>query len=118
MSKELIIPVVVVLLSVAFLDPFMVLMPSMLVYTLLALLLAVFAAFALLVFKEVAEDEREDTHRAYSGRVAYFVGAGMLVLGIGYQVLFLHEVDPLLVVVLTGMTIAKYASLAYAKRYL
>ncbi len=117
MNKELLIPVIVVLLATAFLDPFMILMPSMLVYTLLALLLIMFAAYALLIFKEVAEDEREDAHRAFSGRIAYFVGAAVLVLGIGYQVLVVHEVDPLLVIVLASMTVAKYASLEYAKRH-
>ena len=118
MNKELIIPAVVVLLTIAFLDPFMVLMPEMLLYSLLALLFIVFVGFALLIFKETAEDEREDTHRAFAGRIAYIVGSGVLVLGIMYQVLILHEVDPILVIALALMTVAKYAGVAYAKKHL
>jgi len=118
MNKELLIPLAVVLLSVAFLDPFMVLMPSTLVYMLLVLLLLVFVVFSLLVINETAADEREEVHRAFAGRMAYISGTGVLVAGIVYQVLIIHAIEPLLVITLASMTVAKYASLHYAKKNL
>lgn len=118
MNKELLIPTVVVIAAVAFLDPFMVLMPGMLVYMALGLLFVAFISYALLIFNETAYDEREEVHRAFAGRIAYITGVGVLVLGIMYQVLVLHTIDGILVIALAAMTIAKYVSVVYAKRNL
>lgn len=117
MYKEALIPLIVLAASIAFLDPFMVLMPSMLVYTILGMLLAAFVAYALLIFREQAADEREEAHRAFAGRISYIVGTGILVFGIIYQVLVLHSVDPLLVLALAGMTVAKYVSLHFVRTH-
>lgn len=116
MKNEIIIPTVVIVLAIAFLDPFMVLMPSMMVYTLLAVLLILFSVFALFILKERALDEREELHRATADRFAYIAGSGVLVLGIVYQVLVVHHVDELLVLALVAMTVAKFACLYIAHR--
>lgn len=108
MNKEIIIPVLVSLLALAFVDPLMVLMPSSLPYILVTALFIATLSYSLLIWKENAQDEREDMHRAFSGRVAYIVGVCTLVLSIIYQVLVVHDVDILLVSVLISMTFAKY----------
>ena len=86
------------------------------VYVALALFFAGYIGFALLMWREKAEDERQEAHRAYAARVAYLAGTGVLVLGIIYEVLKLHTtVDPLLIVTLTVMVVAKYVALQYAE---
>lgn len=117
MLKELSIPAIVVVLAVAFLDPFMVLMPSTLVHFFLGGLLVTFVVYALHIVHESPRDEREEAHRAYAARVAYLVGSGALVFGIMYEVLVLHSVDPVIVIALVGMTVAKYATALYAAKH-
>ncbi len=116
MTKNFIVPLLVLVLSAAFLDPFMVLMPESLVYGLLALLFVVFVAYALLVWRETAQDEREVMHRAMAGRIAYIAGSATLVLGIIYQAHYEHHVDPFLIGALVVMTVAKYLGHMYAEQ--
>ena len=98
MFKNILVPIVVVILATAFLDPFMVLMPESMVYGLLVLLFIAFVAYASLVWREQASDERE------------------VVMGIIHQAHFLHHVDPFLVITLAVMTIAKYLGILYAEK--
>lgn len=115
MDKELLIPVGIIVLSLVFLDPSMRLMPATLVYTLLALLFTAALIYCLLIWREHPLDEREIMMRAYAARVSFIVGVAILVGSIIYQVLYVHEVDPLLVAVLVGMTLAKYTAHRYAQ---
>lgn len=117
MYKSFIVPLTVLILSAAFLDPFMVLMPESMVYGLLALLFVAFVAYSLLVWREGAEDEREEMHRAFAGRSAYIAGSASLVLGIIYQAHFLHHVDVWLIIALAVMTVAKYVGFLYAEKF-
>lgn len=110
MNKEIIVPMVVVALSVAFLDPFMVLMPESVVYLCVALLFIATLSYSLLIWHEKPADEREHMHRAYAGRIAYLIGVVALVVGILYHVIVLHKVDIFLVIALASMTIAKFAA--------
>lgn len=114
-NKQLFIPLGVIALSYAFLDPLMVLMPTMFVYFVLALFFLGYISFALLMWNETPTDEREMVHRAYAARFAYLAGVGVLVVGIMYQVLLLHVVDPLLILTLTVMVVAKYLALQHAQ---
>lgn len=118
MHTKIILPVVVLALSIAFLDPFMVLMPVSVVYICLGLLLIAVLSYSLLVWQETVQDEREHFIRAHVGRMSYIAGVLLLTVGIIYQVLILHDVDPFLVITLTGMTIVKYAGSAYAQNKL
>lgn len=106
-NKQLLIPLGVIALSYAFLDPLMVLMPTMAVYVAIALFFSGYIGFALLMWREKVTDEREVAHRAYAARIAYLAGTGVLVIGIIYQVLKLHEVEPLLILTLTVMIYSK-----------
>ena len=114
-NKQLLIPLGVIALSYAFLDPLMVLMPTLAVYVTLALFFLGYIGFALLMWREKVHDEREAAHRSYAARFAYLAGVGVLVVGIIYQVLKLHEVEPLLILTLTVMVVAKYLALQHAQ---
>jgi hypothetical protein len=115
MNKEIFIPVLVILASVALLDPFMVFMPATLVYFLIAALFLITLTYTLIIWREKPLDEREYFIRAYAGRMSFIAGVGVLVLGIIYQVLTAHTVDPVLVFALGIMTIAKYFGYIYAQ---
>lgn len=115
MNKELLIPLGIIALTLAFLDPFMLLMPASLVYVLILLLLVASLSYSLLIWREKALDEREEMHRAYAGRVSFIAGVGILILGIVYQTLIVHEVDPVLVAAVAIMTLAKYFGHRYAQ---
>ena len=116
MFKNILVPIVVLVLAAAFLDPFMVLMPESLVYGLLVFLFITFVAYTSLIWREQAHDEREEMHRAFAGRVAYIAGSATLVTGIIYQAHFVHHVDPFLIIALAIMTIAKYLGILYAEK--
>lgn len=116
MNRNILVPIAVLVISFAFLDPFMVLMPTTVVYILLSVFFLAYIGFALLVWNETVSDEREYAHRAFSSRMAYIAGTTTLVIGIFYQVLVDHIVDPWLPVVLSAMVIAKYIGLYIAEK--
>lgn len=75
---------------------------------------ASFVPFLAFVWRETAEDEREEIHLALAGRIAYLSGATVLGAGIVYQI-FEHDVDPWLSGALAVMIVAKIGSLAYLR---
>lgn len=86
-------------------------MPS--VFFLLALIFVIFGIF---VLKERAIDEREEKHRLQASRIAFLVGATLLVAGIVIRTLD-HTLDPWLLITLITMIGAKLiARLYYAWR--
>lgn len=107
MIKEFFVPSLVIVLAVAFLDPFMYLMPSMMVNLLLALLMVVSVIYAVFIFKENAQDEREVTIRAKADRLAALVGTAVLSAAIIYQVVFIHRVSPEIVLALVAIIVTK-----------
>jgi hypothetical protein len=70
------------------------------------ILLAGIIALALFVWRESIADERESLHRMAISRIAYLVGAGVLVAGIVVQSVR-GVVDPWLVWALMAMVVAK-----------
>ncbi|MCA9363990.1 hypothetical protein KC727_02115 [Candidatus Kaiserbacteria bacterium] len=116
--KQYLVPVVVVILALMFLDPFMIVMPEMLFYIGSGIFFVAFALYAATVWNEQVADEREYAHRAYAGRVAYLVGATVAVIGILYQALVLHSVDPVLVILLLAMIIGKSLGLRHIQKRL
>lgn len=107
MIKEFFVPGLVIVLAIAFLDPFMYLMPSMMVNLLLALLMVVSVIYAVFIFKEKALDEREVAIRAKADRLAAMAGTAVLSAGIVYQVVFIHSVSPEIVLALVVIIITK-----------
>lgn len=118
MKTDILVPLVVIVSALAFLDPFMYLMPSMLITIVLGVLMISTLVYALIIFKERAQDEREITVRAFADRHAGLVGTIGLVLVIVYQVLVVHRVDTIIVVILLAMILTKYIAHLYAERHL
>ncbi len=101
-----------IVLLILFVNPFKFWMPSMMLLTMILALVVLFAVFASFVWREHSQDERESVHKMMAGRVAFLIGAGLLVVGIIYQS-FHHTLDVWLVVTLVGMIIAKICGLIY-----
>ncbi len=118
MKKDIIVPLIVMITALAFLDPFMYLMPSMMVSFVLGILMIATVIYGLIIFKERAQDEREVTVRAFADRHAGLVGTVGLVLVIVYQVLVVHHVDTVIVLILLAMIVTKYLAHVYAERHL
>jgi hypothetical protein len=118
MTKDILVPLVVIVSALAFIDPFMYLMPSMMVSVVLRILMISSLGYALIVFKEGARDEREVSLRAFADRIACLVGTTGLVGIIVYQVLVVHRVDTVIVAVLLAMIVTKYFAHLYAEQRL
>jgi uncharacterized membrane protein len=114
-TKEIILAVVIVVLLVFLINPFMFWMPDMVHMIVLALLIIAAAIFVTFVFKERAHDEREAVHRALAGRVAFLVGTTLAIIGIVWQTVVTHAVDPWLPVTLGGMIIGKIVALMWSQ---
>lgn len=112
--QNIAISVIMIVLLACLVSPFHAWMPTMMVMTVTVALLIAFALFASFVWKEKPRDEREALHRIASGRIAYLVGAALLVVGIVYQTLG-NRLDPWLVIVLSSMILAKVIGVAYGQ---
>lgn len=111
-AKELIVGIVLIGLLIVFWNPLGIGMPPAAGTMLALVLLVTFAAFAGLLWRENARDEREDLHRMLAGRVGYLAGAGVLVLGVFVQSVR-HHVDPWLVLALVAMIVGKIVGRLY-----
>lgn len=89
-------------------------MPGSLEMMVLLGLILVFAIFTSFLWREKAQDERENLHRLIAGRLAFLAGSAILVLGIVIQG-FRHQNDQWLILALAGMVLAKVAGLIYGR---
>jgi cytochrome bd-type quinol oxidase subunit 2 len=89
----------------------------MMVMSMLAVILVLFAIFASFILREKAVDERDDQHRALAGRNAFLAGSAVLIFGIVVQG-YLHAVDEWLVVALIAMVVAKIGTRIWSDRNL
>lgn len=105
---------ILVILLIFFLNPFDFWMPTALLMMMVLGLVVVFALFASFVWRENHRDEREGLHKMMAGRIAFLVGTALLTLGIIVQS-FNHDLDPWLVFSLSGMIVAKIATLVYGR---
>lgn len=115
-NKEIVSAGVLILLLVLLINPFHFWMPSMAHMTLLACAVVVFGLFSSFILREHAQDEREEIHRMFADRMAFFAGASLLIAGILYQSYF-DMLDVWLVAVLVAMVIAKIGSRLYGDRH-
>ncbi|MEK9151563.1 MAG: hypothetical protein AAB547_02940 [Patescibacteria group bacterium] len=111
---ESVIAVVLVVLLVFLVNPLNLFMPSMMQMLVVALAGLLFILFAGFVWREQAQDEREELHRFLAARFAYLVGTGILMFAVLVQS-FAHMLDPWIILALVGMLIAKVAGRMYAK---
>ena len=112
MSKnlgELVVSVVFLVLLAVKLDPFGWTMPDPAQMLVLALVIATFAVYAGVLFRERPEDEREAVHIHRASRVGYLAGVALLVAAITAKSLS-QESEPWLFVVLAGMILSKLAA--------
>ena len=112
--KEVVVGGAVILLLILHLNPFHFYMPSPAAMVLLGAILVLVLLFLSFIWKEQPLDEREELHRLLAGRVAFFAGAGILLLGIIVQGLQ-HTVDPWLVLALGSMVLAKLVTRTYSR---
>ena len=113
--NEITLSIILAALAVLFLDPFMIWMPTELVYMLIGGVIIIFTVFAGLMWREQAKDEREELHKLAAGRIGYIAGGSILTVGIVYQTFFIHSVDVWLVATLAAMVIGKLFGLLYGR---
>ncbi len=111
---EIVTAILLIILTVALLNPFYWWMPDMVTMTVMLALIMAFVIFAGFIWKEQAKDERELLHRMLAGRWAFLAGIAMLVLAVVVQGLK-HQIDYWLVIVLVAMVLTKIASLIYSR---
>lgn len=112
--QEYVIGGVLIILLLLLLNPFSLWMPDTLLMMVVAGLAIVFALFAGFMWREQAQDEREELLRHHASRMAYLVGAGALVLAVIVQS-FQHDIDPWILVALGVMILAKVFGSVYSK---
>ncbi len=115
--KETIVTLGLIVIAVLLLNPFHFWMPDMMVMSMLAISLVLFAIFASFILREKSIDERDDQHRTLAGRNAFLAGSATLIFGIivqGYS----HGVDEWLVVSLIVMVVAKIGTRIWSDRNL
>ncbi|MGB0757398.1 MAG: hypothetical protein ACPGO5_02990 [Patescibacteria group bacterium] len=112
--QEISIALVLLILVVMFIDPLMLIMPGELAMFVMLLAAILFLVFAMFVWKERALDEREEYHRMIASRIGWLTGATLLMIGLLVQGLK-HDVDPWLVIALSGMVIAKVFARMYGR---
>lgn len=110
---HLVSAVLVLVLSMLLLNPFHIWMPGMTQMTVLGCLLVAFAVLSVYLLQENGGDEREATHRMLAGRVAFFIGSLVLVIGIALE--SMHGTpDIWLVLALAGMILGKVLARCYS----
>ncbi|MCA9360176.1 hypothetical protein KC850_04045 [Candidatus Kaiserbacteria bacterium] len=114
MSKHTLLPIIVSLLALAFIDPFMYWMPSNATWILLGGLFLATSVYAFFILTENANDEREVIIRAFADRVSSLIGMSLLVLVIGCQTFRSESVSTEIVVILVVMIISKFIAHWYA----
>ncbi len=87
-------------------------MPTMFSSMVLIGLVVTFMIFAIFIWREKSEDEREDQHRLAASRAGFLVGAGLLVIGIIVQTIN-HDIDEWLLIALSGMILSKLLTRLY-----
>lgn len=115
--KEYIVTLGLIVIAILLLNPFHFWMPDMMVMSMLACALVLFAVFASFILREKSVDERDDQHRTLAGRNAFLAGSATLILGIivqGYS----HAVDEWLVVALIVMVVTKIGTRIWSDRNL
>lgn len=103
----------VLVLAVLLLNPFHFWMPGMAQMAMLGCLLVAFAVLSVYLLQEQAHDEREASHRMLAGRVAFFIGSLILVIGIAVE--SVHGTPNMwLVLALAGMIVGKVGARLYS----
>lgn len=114
MIKHTWLPIIVSLLALAFLDPFMYLMPTGSTWIILGGLLVATSAYGFFVLTEKANDEREVSIRAFADRISCLLGMSLLVMTIAYHLFTNGIIYPEIIIILVVMVISKSVAQWYA----
>ena len=109
---EVILIVIIVSILILFLGPTHLLMPDSADVMLTLGLIVAFLVFMGMFWKEKAGDERDSLHIQKSGKLSFFVGITILIIGIIIQAT-MYEVDPWLLLTFSGMVLTKLLSRIY-----
>jgi hypothetical protein len=101
-------------ITIIFLNPTSLTMPSSVQSMLILGLIMSFLTFAAFIFREQSSDERETMHRLVSGRISYLVGVGTLIIGIIVQTT-MHQIDRWLVIAVCAMVLSKLLARIYSQ---
>lgn len=113
--SETFVALILLVVLVWFINPFDFWMTDTFHMTLLGIAVAFFAIFAMFLWKETVQDEREQLHRFIGARFAYTVAGSLLLLGTVIQALA-HAIDIWLPATLAAMVFAKLLGRSYARR--
>lgn len=116
-KKEIFLSLALTILVVILINPFHLLMPTMMHMLVLGLFVVFTGLFAGLVVHEKVTDEREDAHRAQAGRMGYTLGLIVLTLGILIQTLRDVPVDVWLLLALLVMVLGKIGFRMFLRKY-
>lgn len=114
MFIELLSSIIILVITIIFLNPTHLTMPESVVSMLTLGLILSFLIFSALILREHTTDERESMHRLVSGRISYLSGVGILIVGIVVQAT-MHEIDKWLVISLCVMVLSKILSRIYSQ---
>lgn len=109
LATELSIGIILLGILAVFLNPSHLLMPDSVNTMLILSLIVGFLVFIGLIWREQASDERDTVHIQKAGRLSFFVGISILVIGVVTQAIQ-HNIDPWLLYALSGMVLTKLIS--------
>jgi hypothetical protein len=111
--SEIAIAVLLIILAALLWNPYW--MPMGLLYAVLVCFILVFGSFAAFIWREKGGDERDVLIRHIASRFAYLAGALVMAVGVIYEVLVQHSVDPWLVIAFIVTILGKAAGFMYGK---
>ncbi len=114
LSETAILIVLAILVSTCLIPLFGSGMAGMVLHSLLVIAFGFFATF---FWRERPSDEREVFHQMFAGRVAFFVGVALLLVWMMWQVYIMQSIDPILIIVIVVMLLAKVIAHIYSRRH-
>lgn len=82
------------------------------------LLVLIFCIFIVFIWRERGADEREKEHQMLAGRIAFLMGSTTLFVGVIWQGVSVHAVDPWLLSALIVMVGGKIGTQLWARKNL
>mgnify|MGYP006309599077 CR=1 FL=1 len=118
MNKHALLPTIVAILALVFINPVMLFGEhSMSTALLFGVLFLLTASYGYYVLVDRADDEREEIIRSFADRLASLVGMAGLLLVIGICLVTSHLVPTEVILVLVAMITAKAVGQWYACKY-
>jgi len=117
MNRHVILPIIISLLALLFLDPLHILMDNTVVMILLGGLLLAVGLYSFFILTDRVRDEREIMVRGFADRVACFLGMIIVAGGIAKYLVFGQMVPTVLIIILVVMVSGKALAQWYACKY-